>query len=95
MQTFWNRAAATQDSCSFTMAPQGLITLDVGGEAMYREQLDPASPDDAEWLEAAGNGTVLVISGDNLVITETSPDIGPAARLGTLVIGNVSVRSAG
>jgi hypothetical protein len=32
-------------------------------------------------------------SGDNLVITETKIDVDTAARLGTLVIGYVPVRS--
>jgi hypothetical protein len=71
---------------------RGLLTLDVGGETMYREQLDPESPDDAEWLGAAGSGSILVIGGDNLVISESSLDIAAAAGLGTLVIGTVTVR---
>lgn len=49
--------------------------------------------DDAEWLKAASSGNVMIISGDNVVITETRLDIDAAARLGTLVIGYVPVRS--
>lgn len=41
----------------------------------------------------AGHGTVLVIGGDNLVITGTVLDAEPAAALGTMVIRKVSVRS--
>lgn len=68
--------------------------LDIAGETIYAEQFDPMKPDDAQWLEqAAGHGTVLVIGGDNLVITGTVLDVEPAAALGTLVIGKVSVRS--
>lgn len=85
----------TGDSCSFTVSHGGLITLDVGGETMYREQLDPESPDDAEWLQATTGGGVLVIGGDNMVITESSLDINTAAHLGTLVTGVVTVWSAG
>lgn len=62
---------------------------------MSREQLHPERTDDAEWLRAARTGRVLVIGGDNLVITPTSLDIAAAARLGTLAIGTVSVRSVG
>lgn len=53
----------------------------------------PNNPDDAEWLEAASNGSVLIIGGDNLVITETRIDVDAAARPGTLVIGYNPVRS--
>ena len=42
---------------------------------------------------AAGNGSVLIIGGDNLVITETRLDVDAAARLGTLVIGLVPAQS--
>lgn len=90
-----DQARPTGTGCSFTVSRRRLLTLDVGGEAMYREQLDPESPDDAEWLQAAGNGGILVIAGDNLLITESSLDIAAAARLGTLVLGVVTVRSAG
>jgi hypothetical protein len=89
-----DQARQTGQACSFSVSRGGLIALDVGGETMYREQLDPESPDDAGWLQAAGNGSVLVIGGDNLLISDSSVDIVAAARLGTLVIGNVSVRSA-
>lgn len=85
----------TGDSCNFTVSHGGLITLDVGGETMYREQLDPESPDDAEWLQATTAGGVLVIGGGNIVITESSLDINTAAHLGTLVTGVVTVWSAG
>jgi hypothetical protein len=86
-----DQARQTGDACSFTVSRGGLITLDVDGETMYREQLDPESPDDAEWLQATAIGRVLVIGGDNLVVTESSLDLDMAARLGTLVIGNVTL----
>jgi hypothetical protein len=85
----------TGNHCRFTVSRKGLLTLDVGGETMYREQLNPESPDDAEWLRAADGGSILVIGGDNLVISESSLDIAAAAELGTLVIGTVTVHSAG
>jgi hypothetical protein len=33
-----------------TVTKAGLVTLHVGGETVYSEQLDPAKPEDAEWL---------------------------------------------
>ncbi|MFE4835288.1 hypothetical protein ACFRAU_11490 [Arthrobacter sp. NPDC056691] len=90
-----NQARQTGNGCRFTLSRNGLLTLEVGGETIYREQLDPDSPDDAEWLQAAGNGSILVIGGDNLVVTGSSLDITAAAGLGTLVMGTVTVRSAG
>jgi hypothetical protein len=84
---------AVLGSCSLAVTRAGFLTLNVGGETIFAEQLNPENPDDAEWLQAASNGSVLVICGDHLVITETKVDAGPAARLGTLVIGYVPVRS--
>jgi hypothetical protein len=66
-----DQARPTGSGCSFTVSGRGLLVLDIGGETMYREQLDPESPDDAEWLQAAGDGSILVIAGDNLVVTES------------------------
>ncbi|MDQ1058373.1 hypothetical protein QFZ23_002281 [Arthrobacter globiformis] len=88
-----DQATEVAGSCSLTVTGGNLVTLNIDGETVYAEQLDPAEPDDAEWLEqATGEGSVLVIGGDNLVITETVLDVDAAASLGTLVIGKVTVR---
>jgi len=50
-------------------------------------------PDDTERLKEAAHGSVLVIAGDNLVVTESTLNLAAAAALGTLVIGKVPVRS--
>ncbi|MFE4543525.1 hypothetical protein [Arthrobacter sp. NPDC056727] len=90
------QAAEAAANCRITIAPGGLLRLRLDGEILYREQLHPANADDAEWLQAAANsGNILVISGDNLNITETGLDIRPAARHGTLVIGTVQVSGVG
>jgi hypothetical protein len=65
----------------------------VGGKSIYSEQLDPMKPDDTERLKEAAHGSVLVIAGDNLVVTESALNLAAAAALGTLVIGKVPVRS--
>jgi hypothetical protein len=88
-----DQAAEVEDSCALAVTGAGFLTLNIGGETIFAEQLNPENPDDAEWLQSAGNGSVLIISGDNLVITETKIDVDTAARLGTLVIGYVPVRS--
>lgn len=84
-------AVETPASCRFAVTPQGLITFSIGGRILFREQLHADEPDDALWLEAARCGHVLVISGDNLIITTNSLDIRHAAAQGTLVIGTVPV----
>lgn len=61
---------------------------------MYTRRLDPADPGDAAWLEAANHERkTLVTSGDYLQIAATGLNIDAAARLGTLVTGNVSFRT--
>lgn len=88
-----DQATEVTGNCSLTITGDNLVTLNIAGETVYAEQLDPMKPDDAEWLEqAAAEGSVLVISGDNLVITDTELDVDAAASLGTLVIGKVTVR---
>jgi hypothetical protein len=87
------QAAKVEGNCSMSVTHAGLVTLQVGGETVYSEQLDLMKPDDAEWLKEAGQGSVLVIAGDNLVITESTLDLAAAAALGTLVIGRVAIRS--
>jgi hypothetical protein len=88
-----DQATEVAGSCSLTMRSDNLLTLSIDGEPVYAEQLDPMKPDDAQWLQqAAKEGAVLVISGDNLIITETLLDVDAAASLGTLVIGKVTVR---
>lgn len=86
------QAGQVEESCAMTITT-GLVTITVGAETIYAEQLDPRNPDDAEWLEAASNGSVLIMAGDSLVITDTRIDLETAARLGTLVIGYVPVRT--
>ncbi|MEN8584791.1 hypothetical protein ABFP37_19040 [Burkholderia sp. RS01] len=86
-------AVETPASCSFAVTSQGLVTFSIGGRSLFGEQLRPDKPDDALWLEAARGGRVLVVSGDNLIITANGLDIRPAAAQGTLVIGMVPVHA--
>lgn len=90
--TILDQAAEAAASCRITVTPGGLLRLRIDGEILYREQLHPGEADDAEWLRAAAHaGNILVISGDNLSISERGLDIHPAARHGTLVVGSVPV----
>jgi hypothetical protein len=80
--------------CRFTINTQGVLQLNMSGQVLYREQLQPQSHNDVEWIQATADaGHVLLISGDNLDITDTGLDISTAARQGTLVIGTVPVTS--
>lgn len=81
----------TPGDVACTVTAEGLLALRAGEAMMYHEQLDCADPDDAAWLDAARNGTLLVIGGDNVTFTSTGPDLDAAARLGTLVAGLVPV----
>ncbi|MBT2550892.1 hypothetical protein [Arthrobacter sp. ISL-65] len=86
------QAGPVAAGCNFTMTPEGAILFSIGGEILYRDQLDlhPDETHDAPWLQAARTaGYILVISGDNLDITEAVLDIHGAAREGTLVTGMV------
>jgi hypothetical protein len=86
------QAGTVAPGCSFTATPEGVILFSIGGEILYREQLnlDPPNSRDAHWLQAARTaGYIMVISGDNLDITEAVLDIHGAAREGTLVTGMV------
>lgn len=85
------QAGPPAEDCAFTVTGHGLIQLSISGETLYSEQLDPDNPDDAQWLRATHAGAVLVISGDNLDIGGTTPDLHTAAEQGTLVIGTVPV----
>jgi len=87
------QAAEVEGGCRMTVTRARLVTLHVGGKTIYSEQLDPLKPDDTEWLKEAAHGSVLVIAGDNLVVTESALNLAAAAALGTLVIGKVPVRS--
>lgn len=87
-------AGAVKDSFGCTITEEGLITLHADGEQMYSQQLDLRDPDQASWLEASREGTLFVMSGDNLDFTETGPSFDVAARLGTLVAGRVTVRTS-
>ncbi|HET7415667.1 MAG TPA: hypothetical protein VFI97_08240 [Arthrobacter sp.] len=87
-------AGAVKDSFGCSITEQGLVTLHADGEQMYSQQLDPRDPDQASWLEAAREGALIVMSGDNLDFTETGPSFDVAARLGTLVAGRVPVRTS-
>jgi hypothetical protein len=87
-----DQAGPVAPGCSFTATSEGVVLFTVGGEVLYRDELDlgPDNARDAPWLQAARTaGYILVISGDNLDITEAVLDIHGAAREGTLVIGTV------
>jgi hypothetical protein len=87
-----HQAGPVDTDCSFTVTPDGVIQFSINGDLLYRDRLepDPDNPHDAHWLQAALTaGYILVISGDNLDITEAILDIHGAAREGTLVIGTV------
>jgi hypothetical protein len=86
------QAAEVEGSCCLRVTG-AFVTLTVGGEPIYAEQLTPENPDDVQWLEALGEGRVLMIVGDNLVITDALLDVRAAAHVGTLVIGYVPIRS--
>ncbi|MBT2554917.1 hypothetical protein [Arthrobacter sp. ISL-5] len=81
-----------EDGCCVAVTG-AVLTVTVGGETIYSEQLNLKNPDDAQWLEAAGKGSALLIAGDNLVITDTMLDMSAAAHLGTLVIGYVPIKT--
>jgi hypothetical protein len=83
------RAAPAGNTCTCTVADGGTVQLHVDGLLMSSQQLDRRNHLDAVWLQAAGAGRVLVISGDNLRFTETDLELTAAARLGTLVTGIV------
>jgi hypothetical protein len=74
---------------------QRLIAFGIGGKILFQEQLHPDNPNDGLWLEAARGGRVLVVSGDNLIITPDGVDLRHAAPQGTLVAGTVSVVKPG
>jgi hypothetical protein len=57
-----DQAAEVEDSCALAVTGAGFLTLNIGGETIFAEQLNPENPDDAEWLQSAGNGSVLIIS---------------------------------
>ena len=83
------RAVPVGSTCICTVAGGGAVQLHVDGLLMCSQQLDRSNPNDAAWLQAAGAGRVLVISGDNLTFAETGLELAAAARLGTLVSGFV------
>ncbi|MFF2317426.1 hypothetical protein ACFVTE_14290 [Arthrobacter sp. NPDC058097] len=86
------QADVAEADCGITITPWSQLLLNVGGENLYREQLDPHSDDDTAWIQAATRtGRILVISGDYLDITDTGIDLDTAARRGALVIGAVPV----
>lgn len=82
-------AVPARNTCTCTVAEGGVVQLHVDGLLMCSQQLDRTNSKDAAWLQAAGAGRVLVISGDNLTFTETELALTAAARLGTLVTGIV------
>jgi hypothetical protein len=86
------RVLPARDTCTCTSADRGAVQFRVDGELMHSQALDWADSGDAVWLEAARQGHVLVISGDNLIFTDTELELTAAARLGTLVTGVVPAR---
>jgi hypothetical protein len=85
------QARLVQDTFTCTVGGGGAVELHVDGALMHSQQLNRSDPGDALWLEGARAGHVLIISGDNLVFTETGLELSAAARLGTLVTGAVPV----
>ncbi|WP_251023840.1 hypothetical protein [Arthrobacter sp. ISL-65] len=87
------QARTVRERAVCTITDGALVTLEVDGRLLYRQQLDVADSRDAAWL-AAANGTreVLVITGDSLGMGTQDMDLAPAAALGTLVTGLVPVR---
>jgi hypothetical protein len=87
-----DQATSVDSGCSFTGTPEGVIKFRIDGEVLHHERLQlnqPYAPD-AQWLQAARSaGHVLIISGDNLDISESTLGLHGAARQGTLVIGTV------
>jgi hypothetical protein len=83
------RAVPARNTCTCTVADGGAVQLHIDGLLMCSQQLDRRNLNDFKWLQAAGAGRVLVISGDNLTFTDTGPELTAAARLGTLVTGIV------
>ncbi|MGN7252833.1 MULTISPECIES: hypothetical protein [unclassified Arthrobacter] len=75
------------------MRRDGTVSLEIQGDSFHLRQLDVHDPSHAAWLQAAGKCDVLVISGDNLEITETSSDVTAAAKIGTLAAGWVPTRA--
>ncbi|RKO19564.1 hypothetical protein D7Z96_20310 [Pseudarthrobacter phenanthrenivorans] len=88
-QEIMRRAVPARKTCSCTVSNKGRVQLHVDGLLMSSQQLDKTDPNDAAWLEAAGAGRVLVISGDNLIFKDSEMELTAAARLGTLVTGMV------
>ena|SRR5919205_2632261 len=82
------------DDVACPVTDEGLLTLRAGQATLYCEQLDPADPEDAAWLDVARRGAVLVIAGDNLTFTGEGPDLDAAAQLGTLAAGMVPVTAS-
>ena len=85
------QAAPALDTCTCTVADGGAVQLHVDGTLMHSQQLDRTDPGDAAWLKSARAGHVLVISGDNLIFSDTDMELTAAACLGTLVTGIVPV----
>jgi hypothetical protein len=46
-------------------------------------QIELSDPEDVAWLGAADKGPVLVLGGDNIIVTDTTLDITAAASMGT------------
>jgi hypothetical protein len=84
------QAVPARNTCTCTVAAAGTVQLHVDGLLMCSQQLDRTNRTDGAWLQAAGAGPVLVISGDNLTFTDTDLELTAAAHLGTLVTGLVS-----
>jgi hypothetical protein len=84
------KAVPARNTCTCTVAAGGTVQLHVSGLLMCSQQLDRTNHDDAAWLQAAEAGRVLVISGDNLTVTDSDLELTAGARLGTPVTGIAS-----
>ena len=82
------------NSVRCTITEQGLLCLLIGTEQLYSQQFHPTVSGDIAWLQAATReGKVLLISGDHLGIAGGGLNLDAAAALGSLVTGNVPIRT--
>lgn len=86
------RSVPAADTCICTVTEE-TVQFHVDGFIMCSQQLDRTDPNDANWLRSAGAGQVLIISGDNLMFTDSVLDLTAAASLGTLVTGIAPVQT--
>jgi hypothetical protein len=79
----WHTAEDVENSCTLTVTPEGLTSLALAGTPICRMQIELSDPEDVAWRGAADKGPVLVLGGDNIIVTDTTLDITAAASMGT------------